>query len=227
LFRAPPRLERISIPSLVFICLVLLALAPFSGFVVGKLVTHAFEPRYAFLCAIGLLPLIAIAIRDAARRSALWMAVAVLILGSCASLVRYHAIRGMPSNGDPLTFADTSVFFANPSLPIVPDSDGLFLRIESHAPPSLRNRCIFPTDPDFVRFLHQNTNYLMTEALRRWTQLPIVDLSSFLSFQRQFYFIQLPGGHSWLIGRLMEGRANMSLQGIYDGNPVYLVDVGQ
>ena len=111
---APPELERISIPTLVLICLVLLALAPLLVFAVGKLVTRAFEPRYAFICAIGLLPLIAIAIRDAARQSALWMAAAVLILGSCAALVRYHAIRGMSSNGDPLTVADARVFSANP-----------------------------------------------------------------------------------------------------------------
>ena len=54
------------------------------------------------------------------------------------------------------------------------------LRLEAHGPVSVRRRCVFPTDPSFIRLLHQNTNFLMTEALRQWTKLPIPDLSSFL-----------------------------------------------
>ncbi len=225
-FRFPATdLSRQSIPTPVFICVVFFALAPFSTFLAGKLVSHAFQPRYALLCTIGLLPLMALAIRDVMGRSRLSMALAVLILSGCAFIVPYHTVRGLPKTGDSLASEDLSAFSAQPSLPIVTGGARLFLRMETRAPVSLRQRCIFPTSPDMIRLLHQNTNYLMNEGLRRWTKFPIVDLSSFLAGHPQFYMIQLSGSPSWLLERLREEHSDMSLQGTYDGNPVYLVSV--
>lgn len=213
-----------SIPAPVVICLVTFALIPFLVFVVGKLVTHAFQPRYALLCAIGLLVLVALGIRDAVSRRRLWMALAASMLSGYAFLIQYHTIRGLPSGGDTKAFADASAFSAEPSLPIVPAIAGLFLRMQSHAPASLRERCVFLDDPDMVRLLHQNTYFLMTEGIRRWTNLPVIDLSTFLRTHPRFYVIQLACCPSWLVDRLMEDHASISLQGTYDGNAVYLVD---
>jgi hypothetical protein len=228
LFSAPSiKRERSPIPTPVFVCVVLLALSPFSGFLAGKLVSHAFQPRYVLFCAIGLLILISLAIRDAVARRARGMAFAVLLIGGYACFLRYHELSALPRSGDPLAFADVSVFSSQPSLPVVPGGNGLFLRIEAHAPASLRERCVFPTDPSFVRILRQNTNFLMIEALRRWTNLPITDLSSFRKSYPQFYVIQVTGSPSWLVQRLLEDHANLALQGTYDGNPVYLVDVNR
>jgi hypothetical protein len=221
----PPRLKGPPIPAPVFVCLAAFALIPFPGFVIGKVLTHALQPRYLLLCTIGLLMLVSLAIRDFGRRSAVWMAVALLILGGYASFSRYHEVSGMPAGGDTSTFADASALSAHPELPVVPGDNDLFFRLEAHGPETVRERCVFPTDPSFVRLLHQNTNFLMTRALRRWTKLPIPDLSSFLTAHPQFYVIQRRNGPGWLIQRMLEDDAEIALQGTYAGNPVYLVQV--
>lgn len=115
-----------------------------------------------------------LAIRDFGRRSAVLAALALLILGGYASFSRYRELSGMPTGGDTSTFADASALSTHPELPVVPSDNDLFLRLEAHGPASVRERCVFPTDPSFIRLLHQNTNFLMTEALRQWTRLPIL-----------------------------------------------------
>ncbi len=221
----PPRLKGPSIPVPVFVCLATFALIPFPGFIIGKVLTHALQPRYVLLCAIGLLIVVSLAIRDFGRRSAVWMAVALLILGGYASFSRYHEVSGLPAGGDTSAFADASALSAHPELPVVPGDNDLFFRLEAHGPETVRERCVFPTDPSFVRLLHQNTNFLMTQALRRWTKLPIPDLSSFLTAHPQFYVIQRRNGPGWLIQRMLEDDAEIELQGTYAGNAVYTVQV--
>ena len=221
----PPRLKGPPIPAPVFVCLATFALIPFPGFVIGKVLTHALQPRYVLLCTIGLLIVVSLAIRDFGRRSAQWMAVALLILGGYASFSRYHEVSGVPAGGETSAFADATALSAHPELPVVPGDNDLFFRLEAHGPETVRERCVFPTDPSFVRLLHQNTNFLMTEALRRWTKLPIPDLASFLTAHPQFYVIQRRNGPSWVIQRMLEDHAEIALQGTYAGNPVYLVQV--
>lgn len=221
----PPKSEDSSIPRPVYVSVVVFALMPFAGFFVGKFVTHALQARYVVLCTIGLVLLVSLAIRDAMRRNVIWMTLAIATIGGCALVLRYDALLGIPAGGDAKMFADISIFSAKPPLPVVPAIDGLFLRLEAHAPASLRERCVFPTDPDFVRLLHQNASFLMTEALRRWTRLPITDLSSFLDLNPQFYVIDLPSGPGWLVQRMLKDHADITLQGTYAGNPVYLVQV--
>jgi hypothetical protein len=65
----------------------------------------------------------------------------------------------------------------------------------------------------------------MTEGLRQWTKLPIVDLAPFLSAHQQFYLVQQSGGQGWLLQWLLDDHAEIALQGNYAGNPVYLVQV--
>ena len=219
----PQDVARAVIPASIFICLFAFALTPVAGFVLAKFVTHAFQPRYTLLCGIGVLPLVALAVRHAMAGRTPWMACAVFILGGSTLFLQYHSLTGIPAGGDTRALADVAVFSANGSLPVVAGGDGLFLRIEAHAPASLRQRCVFPTDPDFIRLLHSNTTFLMTEGLRRWTNLPIPDLSSFLNAHPQFYFIQI-AGQDWVI-RGLKDHSEITLQGTYAGNPVYLVSV--
>ena len=220
-----PRLRGLPIATPVFTCVATFALMPFAGFVVGRLLTHAFQPRYVLLCTIGLLIVVSLAIRDFGRRSAVWMALALSILGGYASFSRYRELSGMPAGGDTAAFADASALSARPDLPVIPGDNDLFLRLEAHGPASVRERCMFPTDPSFVRLLRQNTNFLMTEGLRQWTKLPIPELSTFLIAHPEFYVIQRGNSPGWLIQRMLEDHAEIALQGSYAGNPVYLVQI--
>jgi 4-amino-4-deoxy-L-arabinose transferase-like glycosyltransferase len=220
----PPELKHPSIPSSVFICMVLLALTPFPGFLIGRFVSHSFYPRYVILCTIGLLFLVSLTIRNAVGRSAVWMGLSVLIIGGCATLLQYREFLSLPSGGDASILADVSVFSAEPSLPIVPSDIELLLRLEAHGAASLRTRCVYATDPSSVRILHHDTELLCTRALRRWTRLPIRDLSSFLSVHPRFYVIgPINGTRDWVVRRLLEEHADIALQGTFAGEPVYLV----
>jgi 4-amino-4-deoxy-L-arabinose transferase-like glycosyltransferase len=222
----PPELKHPSIPSSVFICMVLLALTPFPGFLIGRFVSHSFYPRYVILCTIGLLFLVSLTIRNAVGRSAVWMGLSVLIIGGCATLLQYREFLSLPSGGDASILADVTVFSAEPSLPIVPSDIELLLRLEAHGAASLRTRCVYATDPSSVRILHHDTELLCTRALRRWTRLPIRDLSSFLSVHPRFYVIgPINGTRDWVVRRMLEEHADIALQGAFAGEPVYLVAV--
>jgi hypothetical protein len=221
----PLKPNRPRMPAPVCIGVMIVALAPFFGFLVAKVVSHAFQPRYVLFSAVGLLVLVSLAIRGALRRNAIWMALAVLILDGYASLHQFRELSSLPVGGDASTLADVSVFSTEPLLPIVPGTNDLLMRMEAHGPVSVRNRCMFPTDPSWIRVLHQNTNFLMTEALRRWTHLPISDLSSFLNAHRRFYVVSPTTTRSWLVQRLAEDHADIAIQGAYAGGLVYLVQV--
>jgi uncharacterized membrane protein len=220
-----PRVTGSTFRTPVFVCMLVFALMPIAGFLAGKFVTHAYQPRYVVLCALGLLPLMGLAVRDAVRRSMISMALAVLLVTGYAWLSHYRLLSGMLAKGDDSAFANVTVLSENPELPLVPSDADLFLRLEAHAPIAVRNRCVFPTDPSFVRLLGQNTSFLMADALRQWTKLPIDDLSSFLKAHPRFYVIQRASAQGWLIGWLLEDHANIDLRGDYAGNLVYLVQV--
>jgi uncharacterized membrane protein len=225
MFTAPrPESSGPALPIPVFACVAAFALTPFAGFILAKIVTHAFQPRYTLLCSIGVLLLVALAVREGMAARVPWMAFAALTLVGLISFVQYHSFLKLPSGGDTAALADVSLFSTNGSLPVVPGSDGLFLRIEAHAPASLRQRCVFPTDHDFIRLTHNNTNFLMTEGFRRWTNLPVVDLSTFLSAHPQFYFIR-NNEQDWMMQRMIEDHAQIMLQGTYEGHPVYLINL--
>lgn len=210
-----------SIPTPVLVCLAAFALAPFPGFLVGKLVTHAFLPRYVLLCSVGLIVLASWAIRGAARRNPILMALAFLVIAGYASLFHYREFSSLPAGGDDVTFANAAVFSANPSLPVVPSNNETFLQLMAHGPAALRQRCILLTDPGFIHLLDENTTFLMAEGLRRWTKLPITDLAWFVNGHRRFYLIA--GSQGALVRWLLQEHAELSLQGTFNGDPVYLV----
>jgi hypothetical protein len=221
-----PRLQRLSIPAPVFICTVVFALLPFPAFLLGKFVSHGFLYRYALCYTIGLLVLLSQAIRSAVGRSAVWMTLAILLFGGYACFLRVHQVLALRAKGDESLFASAAVLSAQSSFPIVPSDEDLFLRLEAHGSASVRERCVYVTDPSSVRILRHNWVALTAEAFRRWTRLPVRDLSSFLISYQQFYVIgQLDGGRDWILRRMLEEHAKIALQGTFAGDPVYLVTV--
>lgn len=212
------------IPVPVFVCVTLFALTPFSAFAIARLLAGAFQPRYALPCTLGLLPLVTFALRDAARRSYCWMMMTLLIIGGYAAVSHYRQFAGEAAKSDTANFANARLFDMGPGLPIASARDDIFLRIHAHGPRSVQQRCVLLNDPSSVRLLHQNTNFLMTEALSRWTSLPIVKLPRFLLENPRFYVIEDSGSSGWLLPRLMEDHATVAYEGTYAGYPVYRVE---
>ena len=160
----------------------------------------------------GLLPLLTFAIRDAGRRSRTWLMLAILVIGGYAMLSHYRQLLGEPSEGDPGRFANADIFETRSILPIASARDDIFLRLYAHGPASVRQRCVLLSDASSVRLLRQNTNLLMTEALKQWTTLPILNLTPFLRENRQFYVIEDFSSPGRLIPRLQEIRASIALK---------------
>lgn len=228
LFGAPgPKLEAVRSPLPVFVSIAVFALFPFLVFVVTKAITHAFQPRYALPCTIGLIPLLSLAVRDFARRSALWVAVAIVIIGGYGTFSHCGQIAAKAHGSDAEMFADAAIFSRYPTLPIASAAQSLFLRLDAHGPQTVRERNVFLTDPSSVRLSHENTNFLMTKALQQWTKLPIVELPTFLSAHTRFYLLQDFGVEQWLMSCLLEHHALVQVEGMYAGHTVYLVDVGR
>jgi len=223
-----PNSQISSMPAPVFACVVGLALVSFPGLVFGKLITHVFLPRYVLFCTIGLLVLITQSIYSAIGTRVVWRMAAFLTIAACVLLLRIHDARLVVkyADGEQSSLADVAVFSRQPSVPIVLSEDeGLFLRLEAHAPSSLRQRCLWVTDPGVINVTGQNTTYLMIEGLRQWTRDPISDLSSFLSSNHMFYLISDP--HGWMIQRMIETNAEISLQGSFSDKAVFLISVPQ
>lgn len=221
------KLRTLSVPMPVFAGIATFAGLPFFAFLVAKFVSNVLEPRYVLPCTLGLLVLVSLAIRDLADRRAKWISASILIVAAYASLYYYSGLSGMPAGGDADTFADARVFSAIPDLPILPNDYDLFLRLKEHGAASVRDRCVLATGLDSIRILHRNTEFLATDALRRWTKLPIEDLAPFLKAHPQFYLIERPDVGGWLSQWLVENHADVMLRGTYGGNPVYLVQVSR
>lgn len=154
------------------------------------------------------------------------MTLAILIFGGYASFLRAYEVLPLRANGDESLFANADVLAGQPSFPIVPSDEDLFLRLETHGSASLRERCVYVTDPSSVRILRNNWVALTAQAYRRWTRLPVRDLSSFLNSYQQFYVIgKLHGRRDWILRRMLEEHAKIALQGTFGGEPVYLVTV--
>ena len=149
---------------------------------------------------------------------------ALLLMGGYAVISHYRQFSGEPAGGDSAKFADAKIFETGSSLPIASARDDIFLRIYAHGPSSVHRRCVLLSDPSSVRLLHQNTNLLMTEALQRWTTLPILSLAPFLHESPEFYVIEDSSSWGWLLPRLLEEHANVAYEGTYAGYPVYRVN---
>ena len=216
-----------SVPVPVFVCLAALAALPFAGFVVGKFVSNVLEPRYVLPCALGLLVLASLAIRDIARQHAAGVIASTLIVGGYAFLYYYSGLSSVPAPGDAATFADASVLSATPELPVVPADYDLFLRLKAHGAASMRDRCVLPKSA-FDPFTPPKYGVFDGRCSPVLDQAPDLDLaSSFLRLRPRFYLIERPEVQGWLIQYLLENSHLRSavFRGTYGGNPVYLVHV--
>ncbi len=225
----PAHLQLDSIPTPVFTCVVSLALISFPGLVFGKLTTHVFLPRYVLFCTIGLLVLISGALDGMIGTSTVCRVLAFLTIAICVLVVRIHDARAevIRTNSQLSSLADLTVFSQQPSIPIVlTDDESTFLRIQAYGSPSLRRRCVCVTDSSVPSISGQNTIYLSIEALRLWTRDPISDLRSFLKSHDQFYFVTSGlAPKSWMIQRMFEAHAEISPQGAFGGDEVFLISL--
>lgn len=85
------RSKTLNLPDAEFVFLVTLAALPFAGFLLGRFVTHAMEPRYALGSVFGIAALLAIALAPLFRNVPIGRAVLLLLFAAFA----YSGITGV------------------------------------------------------------------------------------------------------------------------------------
>lgn len=158
-----------------------LALLPFFGLLLGKLVTGTYMPRYALASIIGVTVLFVAAISGHVR----FTAVLTVVLGGCFWFNAVQALKGF--GADPAREYRTFDTGLNSGLPVVVSNADLFLKLEEYGPPELRARLYFLEDSAAaLRFLGNDTGERNMRGLRQVTPLPIVDYAPFVRAHQRF-----------------------------------------
>jgi hypothetical protein len=82
------------------------------------------------------------------------------------------------------------------------------------------------SDTVSISLLKQNTTFISSQALKRWTALPIINLHSLLGRSRRFYLVAPMSGTvgDWMSDWLLKNGCLLNLQGSYDNAPLFLAD---
>ena len=220
-----PRAERESalrvrsLPLHEVVAAVCLALLPFFGVLLGKLVTGTYVPRYAFASIIGVTVLCVAAIAGRVRFAA------VLAVALCGGFW-FNAVESLKGFGaDPARGYRAPVMRLESGLPVVVSNADLFLKLEEYGPPELRTRLYFLQDSAAaLRFLGNDTGERNMRGLRQVTSLPIADYAQFVGAHRHFLvwgaFINR---FDWLLQQLRSDGARVEY--LRDAGDSFLFDV--
>jgi hypothetical protein len=158
-----------------------LALLPFFGLLLGKLVTGTYMPRYALASIIGVTVLFGAAISGHVR----FTAVLAVVLGGSFWFNAVESLKGF--GADPARDYRVFDMHLNSGFPVVISNADLFLKLEEYGPPELRARLYFLEDSAAaLRFLGNDTGERNMRGLRQVTSLPIVDYAPFVHAHQRF-----------------------------------------
>ena len=207
------------LPSHEVVAATCLALLPFFGLLLGKLVTGTYVPRYAFASIIGVTVLFVAAISGRVRLAA----VLAVVLGGWFWFNSLQSLKGL--GADPAGDYRAPGMRLDSGLPVVVSNADLFLKLEEYGPPGLRNRLYFLQDTTAaLRFLGNDTGERNMRGLRQITALPIVDYAPFVRAHRHFLvwgpFINR---FDWILQQLRSDGAHVEY--LRDAGDSYLFDV--
>ena len=209
-------------PTPVFVCSLLLASTPIQGFIAARLITHLLLPRYVIPGALGLIILFCFAVEGSARR---WAGLATLIISLYVGSVLLRTALAFRHVNEPLSVKNLPAAM-DERIPIVISNLDMFMQIEDRAPEAIKRRCVYVSDAVSVSVLKQNTTYLSSQALTRWTALPIINLRSLLGRSRRFYLLAPLSGTvgDWMLDWLLKNGCLVNIEGSYDNAPMFLAD---
>ncbi len=175
-----------------------LALTPIAVFAVSKYATHVFAPRYALPANIGSGILAACFLKLGSRRQPMYAAAVFVLLMLAAVLQQFlfttsfnplHTTQLRSDSG--LRGAETIWrklrALPDTSEPIVIGYNADFLELSYYAEPPLRRRLVYLLSRKLnLRYNGFDLDYVNLFAMRKRTNLAIVELASFLSANPRF-----------------------------------------
>jgi len=178
-----------NVPSHELIAVMTLMLLPVIGFVVAKLVTHAYVTRYFLPTAIGIALGLAFLYHRLLQGRLLITAVLVASLLGIFIVRQAGDARGLFSEKPNIAVAKSCTWALSvpDNTPIIISNPLLFLQCQHYAPPGLKTRLCYLMDLDAVRQTGKGTAKGALEKLREKVPIRVEDYRSFLSSHNRFY----------------------------------------
>jgi len=185
-----------------------LALLPFCGYALGRLVTGTYVPRYGLAAIIGVTILFVALTGKRAKTGAI---LACVFFGCFVFNVAQSPRSSAADASAAYRTLDVSAFQKEGDLPVVVSNADLFLKLEEYGPAALKARLFSLHDTDAaIRFLGNDTGERNMSGLSRVTALPIVDYTMFVRDHRRFLVYGLfVTRFDWLIDQLRASGAHV------------------
>ena len=196
--------KTINLPNAEFVFLITLAALPFFGFLLGRFVTHAMEPRYVLGSVIGIAALLAIALAPFLRNDAIGR-IALLLLFATFACNGITGVRAAPrARQDVLASLILSpqvkaAILASPSkLLYTQDTDifGFATYYESDANVRSHMALVYSKDEE-MRWHHTDTASRIVLHLKSFTPYTILPYESLASQPGEHIFVIEQWGWDW------------------------------
>jgi hypothetical protein len=218
--------DRRSIPAHEVAAAIAFAALPLVAYAIAVLLTKAFVSRYCVAAMIGLSVLPAYGLYYLPRGRAL-MGVTFLA-AACAwfALHQYRALEGLADQASS-RFASIALLDnkASGGLPIVASEPHIFMSLAYYAPPGIKNRLIYLSDPDAsLRHLgHNSVDRGMLDLVGPWFHLPIEKFDSYVLRNTRFWMYGNLGWLTWLDNELQDDGARLELKARNGDELLFLV----
>ena len=190
---AEQSVRRPVLPRYEWVAVVTLALMPVLVIAISSFTTHIFLARYTLWAAIGV---------AVASTWLLWITscrqplAGTLVLGALLLIVaagQFRSLREPPLLRQGETVRRELQFVPEGTQPIVVGYDHAFMELSYYAEPRLRARLVYPLSRSLeLRYNGSDLDYLLLSAVRRRTQLHIVELDEFLKANHAFILASVP-----------------------------------
>jgi len=173
-----------------------LSLMPLCVVALSKYTTHVFTPRYVLWAVPGFAVLVVALVCQAARgRAAVGVSLlsAVVVLSAWAE-VRILKVKPALKYGERVRQALASL--PDGPEPIVVADIHAFMELSYYVQGRIRDRLVYPISRDLdLRYLGSDTDALLSSALRRRTNLRMLEYDAAIATQPRFVLAALPGDY--------------------------------
>jgi hypothetical protein len=198
--------------------------------VAGSLVTGAYTPRYALPTVIGVAVLATFGLYGCfSGRQRPGLAAAILLAGWCEWQSLRDVSDAITRNEAQQATAAWMVSLGLDTLPLVAWQPGTFLELAQYGSPDLRRRLVYVADAYLARrYLGTDTSGRSLLALRPWFPPTILSYEECIRTGRFLLFGDGADNtwRDWMLSRVLDDGARLTLVGRYADRLVFLVEMG-
>jgi hypothetical protein len=198
--------------------------------VAGSLVTGAYTPRYALPTVIGVAVFATLGLYGSfSGRQRPGLAAAILLAGWCEWQSLRDVSDAVTRNESQQATAAWMAALGADTLALVAWQPGTFLELAHYGPPDLKRRLVYVADADLARrYLGTDTSGRSLLALRPWFPPAILSYKECIRAQRFLLFGDGADNtwRNWMLSRVMDDGARLTLVGRHGDRLVFLVEMG-